>query len=270
MGVLNATPDSFFDGGRHASRERSLARVDELIEQGAEILDIGGESSRPGADPVPAAEQIRRIEAPVRHALAQGAVVSIDTTDPLVADRMLEAGAQLINDVSCLKNPELARVCARHGATLLLMHARGSMQRMAGFSVYPEQGYTDVVTEVLTEWRDARERALRMGLGRECIWLDPGIGFGKSARHSFALFNGLGRFTGEGVPVVVGPSRKSFIHLVDDVPPEMRLGGTIAASLLAVERGARVLRVHDVPEIHQALVVARAIRELPEVEVARA
>lgn len=268
MGVLNATPDSFYDGGLHSSPEHAIARVDAMIAQGAEILDIGGESSRPGAASVSPSEQIRRIEAAVSHALARGAVVSIDTSDPEVADRMLTLGAHLINDVSCLATPELASVCAHHGASLLLMHSRGPMQRMEGFSLYPESGYSDVVREVLSEWRQARERAMAMGLARDRVWIDPGIGFGKSARHSFTLLSAIHRFTGEGVPVAVGPSRKSFIRSVDDVPAEERLGGTIAAALLAVEQGARILRVHDIHDLHQALVVARRIRELTKDEPA--
>ncbi len=270
MGVLNATPDSFYDGGWHASVDRARARIDELLAQGAEILDIGGESSRPGAAPVPADEQIARIEPAVRYAVSRSAAVSIDTTDPVVADRMLGLGAELINDISCLANADLARVCALHGASLVLMHARGPMQNMAGFSRYPDDAYGDVVGDVLTEWRRARDRAVGQGLGREEVWLDPGLGFGKNARHSFELLRGLDRLRGEGVPIVVGPSRKSFIAAVDDVPPGARLGGTIAAALLAVEHGASVLRVHDVHDVQQALLVARGIRRgLPQ-EVARA
>lgn len=270
MGVLNVTPDSFYDGGRHATEERAFAHIHALLEAGADIIDIGGESSRPGSTPVPAAEQLARITPAVHHALARGAVVSVDTTDPVVADRMLAAGAHLVNDVSCLADVELARVTARHGATLLLMHSRGSMAAMKGFSAYPEHAYGDVVEDVLAEWRAARDRAVAAGMPRERVWLDPGIGFGKSARHSFAVLHGLRRFTGEGVPVVVGASRKSFINLVDHAPPEERLGGTIAASLLAVQNGATVLRVHDVREVRQALAVARAIQAVPEPEGARA
>jgi dihydropteroate synthase len=173
---------------------------------------------------------------------------------------MLTLGAHLVNDISCLANPELARVCAQHDATLILMHARGSMQSMSGFSHYPDDAYGDVVADVLGEWRAARDRAVAQGLGKQRIWLDPGLGFAKNARHSFELLRGLDRLRGEGVPVVVGASRKSFIAAVDDVPPEKRLGGSIAAALLAAERGASVLRVHDVHDVHQALLVARGIR----------
>lgn len=271
MGVLNVTPDSFYDGGRYLAPEAALTRVDALLADGADLIDIGGESSRPGAEPVAPAEQIARVEDVVRAAVARGATVSIDTTSPEVADRALSLGAAVVNDVSCLADPELARVTARHGAVLVVMHARGAMQKMAGFSRYPDEGYGDVVADVLAEWRAARARAMQAGLPREAVWLDPGLGFAKNARHSFALLSGLARLCGEGVPVVVGPSRKSFIAAVDSAPPEQRLGGSIAASLLAVERGAKVVRAHDVRDLSQALAVARAVglglpRANPEVQ----
>jgi dihydropteroate synthase len=261
MGVLNATPDSFFDGGRYLEREAAVARVAHLVAQGARIIDIGGESSRPGSEPVDADTQIARIEPIVREVLATSRVlVSIDTTRPEVADRMLALGAHFVNDVSCLGDPDLARVTALHGAGLILMHSRGPMGKMPGYSRYPEQGYGDVVREVISEWSAARQRAVEQGLAREDIFFDPGIGFNKSARHSFEVLRRLEEFRELGAPIVVGPSRKSFISLVDDAPPEERLGGTIAACLSAAEHGAAILRVHDVRAVRQALAVARAIR----------
>jgi len=260
MGVLNVTPDSFYDGGRYASEPAALGRVDELIHDGADVIDIGGESSRPGSEPVPSGEQIRRIEGAVRYALERArALVSIDTTRPEVAERMLELGAHMINDISCLSDPELAKVSARHGAMLIVMHSRGPMSKMKGFSKYPEDGYRDVVGEVRSELRSAHERALAAGMpARDVIW-DPGLGFAKSARQSFELLARLEELTAEGVPIAVGPGRKSFIGSLDEAPAEKRLGGTIAACLGAVERGARLLRVHDVAEVGQALRVARRI-----------
>jgi dihydropteroate synthase len=260
MGVLNVTPDSFYDGGRYLDTNSALRHLDELVGEGADIVDIGGESTRPGAVAIPPGEQVARIDAVVRAAVARGVLGSIDTTHPEVADHALSLGASIVNDVSCLEDPELARVAARHGATLVIMHARGPMQAMAGFSRYPDDGYGDVVADVLGEWRAARERALAMGLERHSVWLDPGLGFAKNARHAFALLSGLDRLSNEGVPVVVGPSRKSFITAVDDVPAEQRLGGSLAACLLSVEKGASVLRVHDVGDVRQALDVASAIR----------
>lgn len=270
MGVLNVTPDSFYDGGRYLDEESARERVDALIEAGADIIDIGGESTRPGAPAIPAGEQLARIEPALRHAVSRRALVSVDTTDPTVAERALSIGAVCINDVSCLADERLARACARHSATLIVMHSRGPMANMPGFSSYPDDAYGDVVADVLAEWRAARDRAMQQGLARESIWFDPGIGFAKNARHSFELIRGLGRFLDEGVPVVVGPSRKSFINAVDPASPDARLGGTIAASLACVARGAAVVRVHDVLEVRQALAVARGVDRGLSGEVPRA
>src|SRR5687768_13483479 len=202
MGVLNVTPDSFYDGGRFLALDAAVRQVDALLRDGADIIDIGGESSRPRAEPVPAAEQLVRVEGAIRAAVSRGALVSIDTTSPEVADRALSLGVAVVNDVSCLADADLARVAARHHAVLIVMHARGPMQKMAGFSRYPDAGYGDVVGEVLDEWRAARERALEAGLGTDAVWLDPGLGFAKNARQSFALLAGLQRLCSEGVPVV--------------------------------------------------------------------
>jgi dihydropteroate synthase len=262
MGVLNVTPDSFFDGGRYIEMEAARQRVDRLLAEGAAIIDIGAESSRPGAAAIPAPVQIDRLSAALHYALESGAMVSIDTTSPEVADHALGLGARIVNDVSCLADAELADVAARHDATLVLMHARGSLGAMKGFSDYPENGYADVVDDVLREWRTARDRATARGLAPANVWLDPGIGFAKNARQSFELLGRLGELTSEGVPVVVGPSRKSFIAAVDGAVADERLGGTIAACLLAAERGARVLRVHDVRAVSQALGVVRLARPL--------
>jgi dihydropteroate synthase len=197
------------------------------------------------------------MSAALEHAVNQGLVVSVDTTSPEVAEHALSRGAHLVNDVSCLARPELAAVTARHGGTLVLMHCRGNMEEQPGFSVYPDDGYVDVVAEVGAELRDARERAKAAGLEPGRVWLDPGLGFKKNARQSFELLSRLSELGGEGAPLVVGPSRKSFLAAVDGAPPAERLGGTIAACLLAVERGAAVLRVHDVGAVRQALGVSR-------------
>jgi dihydropteroate synthase len=260
MGVLNVTPDSFFDGGRYSAAEAARERVERLLAEGAAIVDIGAESSRPGAVPVPPSEQIERIRPALEHAVSRGAMVSVDTTSPEVADHALGVGARLVNDVSCLADDELASVAARHDATLIVMHSRGPLGAMKGFSEYPDAGYGDVVTDVLGEWRAARDRAVRRGIAPGNVWLDPGLGFQKNARQSFELIRRLAELTTEGVPVVVGPSRKSFIAAVDGARPEDRLGGTIAACLSAADRGARVLRVHDVSAVGQALGVARLAR----------
>jgi dihydropteroate synthase len=257
MGILNVTPDSFSDGGAYLGGgwER---RIDELLEEGADLIDIGGESTRPGADPVAADEQLARVLEPVRMASARGALVSIDTTSPLVAREASEAGALVINDVSCLANPGLARVARDCGGWLLVMHSRGAMSAMRGFSTYPEDGYRDVVAEVRDELAQARSRAMAEGLAGDRVWIDPGLGFHKSAAHSYALLRGLEALMGLG-PVVVGASRKSFLARDVGGPPSERLGGTVAACLAAARRGASVLRVHDVRAVRQALAVERAI-----------
>ncbi|MEZ4224621.1 MAG: dihydropteroate synthase [Polyangiaceae bacterium] len=259
MGVLNTTPDSFSDGGEYLQPSAATRRVDELIAQGADIIDIGGESSRPGAPTIAAGEQIRRIEAALKHAVGLGSVVSIDTTSADVARFALEHGAQLVNDVSCLAEPALARVTAARGAKLILMHSRGPMSQMPGFSQYPRDGYDDVVREVAAEWRVARERAEAEGLQAQDCWFDPGLGFAKNAEHCIQLLARLDELASLSPVLVLGPSRKSFIGALDGAGPSERLGGTVAACLAGVDKGARVLRVHDVHAVRQALSVRRAI-----------
>jgi len=267
MGVLNTTPDSFFDGGRYESARAAESQVDRLLSEGADIVDIGAESSRPGAEPVAAATQIDRMAAALRHALGRGALVSVDTTSPEVAAHALSVGARIVNDVSCLADAELAAVTAKHGAALIVMHTRGTMRDQPGFSAYPEDGYTDVVSEVRAELSAARDRAVERGVELENVWLDPGLGFKKSARQSFELLSRLPELERDGAPLVVGPSRKSFLAAVDGAPPEGRLGGTVAACLLAAERGAAVLRVHDVAAVRQALGVLRLAKPVAKLEV---
>lgn len=259
MGVVNATPDSFYDGGRHLQPEAAREHIDRLLAAGADLLDIGGESTRPGAATVPPEEQWRRIEPALDYALERGAFVSVDTTHPQVAEMALSRGAHLVNDVSCLADAELAAVVARHHAVLLLMHSRGSMQNMPGFSVYPASGYEDVVRDVRSEWLRARDRAVEQGLPAERIWFDPGFGFHKNAEQSLELLARLDELVDLSEHVVVGPSRKSFLSAGDGSPPEQRLGGTIAACLHAVSLGATILRVHDVFDVAQALRIHRSL-----------
>jgi dihydropteroate synthase len=185
-------------------------------------------------------------------------LVSVDTASPAVARHALGLGAQLINDVSCLADEELACACAEHRAPLILMHARGPAASMAGFSVYPDDGYENVVEDVRREWRSARARAVAAGMRAEDVYFDPGLGFAKNAQQSYTLLAQLAAFQSEGM-IVVGPSRKSFIAAVDGAPPEQRLGGSVAASLLAAARGAVIVRVHDVREVRQALRVAAVV-----------
>jgi dihydropteroate synthase len=258
MGVLNVTPDSFFDGGRYDAADSAARRIDQLLADGADLIDIGAESTRPGAAAISSAEQIARLDGALRHALLRGALVSVDTASAAVARYALGLGAQLINDVSCLADDDLARACAEHGAALIIMHARGPAASMAGFSVYPDAGYQNVVEDVRREWRAARERAMAVGMASADVYFDPGLGFAKNAQQSYTLLARLSEFQSEGL-LVVGASRKSFIASVDGAPPEERLGGSVAACLLAAARGAAIVRVHDVREVRQALRVAAVV-----------
>lgn len=249
MGVCNSTPDSFSDGGAYVGAHAACARVDAMLSEGADIVDIGGESTRPGASPVPAHEQLERVLDAVRYA-SQKAIVSVDTTSPIVADACLEAGASAINDVSCARNVELLRVVARHDAAYVLMHSRGTPESMRGLAEY-----VDVVADVASEWIHARDRAVCHGVPHEAIVFDPGIGFAKTAEQSMRLLRAVGAL-GELVqaPVLVGASRKSFLSLVDaTAAPHERDGGSIAAAIWAHGGGASIVRVHDVRGTAQAL-----------------
>jgi len=272
MGVCNVTPDSFSDGGKHFSHEDACARVDELYGEGADIVDIGAESTRPGAAPVPAAEQLERVLEVVRYAASHpgrkggaGGCVSIDTASAAVADACLEAGAAVVNDVSCLKDDALAAVVARHEAALVLMHSRGTQADMRGFSDYPDEAYGDVVLDVLAEWRAAADRAVARGVPRRAIVMDPGLGFAKNARHSAELVRRLGELVvGARAPVLLGASRKSFLTLVEaGAAPTARLGASLAAALFGARAGASILRVHDVRATRQAIDLERLLTAHP-------
>jgi dihydropteroate synthase len=261
MGVCNVTPDSFSDGGRHFEPRAARTRVDELLSEGADLIDIGGESTRPGAPAVSPRDQLARVLDVVRHAVDRGAHVSVDTSHPDVAGACLEAGACAVNDVSCLRDQALAEVVASAGGALLLMHARGTQQEMRGFSQYPDDAYGDVVADVLAEWERAAARAAAAGLPRASLAMDPGLGFAKNARQSAALLARLGEVVRAlDVPVAVGASRKSFLAIVDaDASPTERLGASIAAALHAARAGAYILRVHDVRATRQALALQREL-----------
>lgn len=270
MGVLNVTPDSFSDGGRFQDPEAAARRMDELVAEGADVIDLGAESTRPGSAPISAAEQLARLGEGVRLAAQRGRVVSIDTTSVEVAERALRDGARVINSVSLEPAAELARLAAKYGAALVLMHSRGPMSAMAGFSACRDDAYDDVVSDVGAELSDAAERALAAGLPRAELLLDPGLGFAKNARHSLTLCARLGELGALGFPLVVGPSRKSFLEIVAKgerrAPPTERLGGTVAAVLTCVARGASVVRVHDVAAVRQALLVSAAIDDVARPE----
>ncbi|HET7455887.1 MAG TPA: dihydropteroate synthase [Solirubrobacterales bacterium] len=255
MGVVNVTPDSFSDGGLYLDPEQAIAHGLQLIEDGAEILDVGGESTRPGAEPVGAEEELRRV-IPVIHGLvAADCHVSVDTSKAVVAAAALEAGAEIVNDVTALRgDPEMASLCAERGATVVLMHMLGEPRTMQ-----EDPRYDDVVAEVKAFLAERLEAAVAAGIDEERVWLDPGIGFGKTGAHNMELLRRLGELRELGRPLVIGTSRKSFIGKVDGSPADDRLGGSIASSILAAAEGADVLRVHDVAEMRQALAVATAI-----------
>lgn len=255
MGVVNVTPDSFSDGGLYLDPEAAIAHGEELARAGAEILDVGGESTRPGAEPVAVEEELRRV-VPVIERLAGGeAAVSVDTSKPSVAAAALDAGASIVNDVTALRgDAAMATLCAERGATVVLMHMRGNPRTMQR-----EPVYEDVVAEVKEFLAERLECAVAAGIAAERVWLDPGIGFGKTLEHNGELLRRLAELRELGRPLLVGASRKSFIGRIDGSPADARLGGTIAASVLAAAEGADVLRVHDVAEMAQASAVAAAI-----------
>jgi len=254
MGVVNVTPDSFSDGGRYLDPAAAIGHGVELVGQGADLLDVGGESTRPGAEEVSVGEELARVE-PVVAGLVAEATVSIDSSKAAVAEAALDAGASIVNDVTALRrDPEIGELCAERGATLVLMHMQGDPRTMQ-----EEPRYDDVVEDVKAFLGERIEAAIDAGVAEERIWLDPGIGFGKNLDHNLELLRRLGELRGLGRPLVVGTSRKSFIGKIDGSPVGERLGGTIASSVLTAAEGADVLRVHDVAEAAQALMVASAI-----------
>lgn len=260
MGVVNVTPDSFSDGGKFPSAGTAGAHGLALLREGADILDVGGESTRPGAAPVTADEETHRIVPVVERLAAAGATVSIDTMKASVAEEALRAGARIVNDVSAGRDPAMFRVVARANAGLVLMHMQGEPRTMQ-----QAPHYDDVVKEVCAFLVERARVAESAGVRRESIALDPGIGFGKTPAHNLALLRGVGDIARLGYPVLVGASRKHFIGALtkegDDVPsPQDRLEGTLAAHVVARERGASIIRCHDVRAHRRAFAIADGIR----------
>jgi dihydropteroate synthase len=254
MGVVNVTPDSFSDGGLYLDADAAIAHGEQLARDGAEILDVGGESTRPGAEEVGEAEELRRV-VPVVEGLAGMTTVSIDTSKLAVAEAALDVGAEIVNDVTALRHdPEIGGLCAERGAGLVLMHMLGDPRSMQENPVYE-----DVVDDVKAFLAERLEVAVAAGVDEERIWLDPGIGFGKTLEHNLELLRRLGELRGLGRPIVIGTSRKSFIGKIDGSGAGERIGGTIASSVFAAAEGADVLRVHDVAEVRQAVTVAGAV-----------
>jgi dihydropteroate synthase len=252
MGILNVTPDSFSDGGRFVDPGRALEHAGQMVGAGADIIDVGAESSRPygGAVPVSLAEEMRRLEPVLPGVVALGVPVSIDTMKAKVAAWALSAGAAMVNDVWGLQRDcDMASVVAGHRVPAIIMHNREAVDPAL-----------DIMAEIVGFFRRSLEIAQRAGIARDCILLDPGIGFGKTAEQSLVVLSRLREFLPLGLPLLIGASRKRFIDKVSPSPPDRRLGGSLAAHLLAAEAGAAIIRVHDVAETVQALEVAAAIR----------
>jgi dihydropteroate synthase len=256
MGVVNVTPDSFFDGGRFFAVDSAVAQARRLAAEGAAIVDLGGESTRPGSEGVSLDEELRRV-VPVLEGLDGSIPISIDTSKSEVARQALEHGAVMVNDVTALRaDPELASVVAEQGAFICLMHMLGEPRTMQD-----DPRYEDVVSEVAAFLEERLEVAVAAGVPEERICLDPGIGFGKTMRHNLELLNGLGAISALGRPILVGISRKRFLARIlgDEEATASPLAASVAAAVLAYERGASIFRVHDVREHVQALAAARAL-----------
>ena len=257
MGVLNVTPDSFSDGGAYLDPIRAVERGIQMVEEGADLIDLGGESTRPGSHPVPLEEELRRV-LPVVARLAKAVRVplSVDTSKAEVARRALDAGAAIVNDVTALRgDPAMAAVIARSRAAVILMHLQGSPRTMQ-----QRPRYREVTREVSGFLMEAARRAREAGIDRARILIDPGLGFGKTVAHNLTLMRMLDRFVALGVPVVVGPSRKSFIGRTLGVEIEERLAGTLACVAQAQRCGAHVVRVHDVKPAVQLITMLNAMK----------
>ena len=257
MGILNITPDSFYDGGKRFDTEKAVADGVEMVRAGADVLDIGGESTRPGAEPVALDQELSRV-LPVIRGLRQSVSVpiSIDTYKASVAQAALTDGADIVNDISALRfDPQMARLVADEGVPVVLMHMQGVPRTMQ-----VEPRYGDVVREVMEFLAERVVFAVKAGIAKEKIIVDPGIGFGKTLQHNLALLRALPSFASIGQPLLVGASRKGFIGRLLNADPEDRLEGSIAAAVVAALGGADIIRVHDVSETARALRLVDAIR----------
>jgi dihydropteroate synthase len=257
MGIVNVTPDSFSDGGKFFDADRAAAHGERLAAEGADVLDIGGESTRPGAEPVSAEEELRRVLPVIQRLRGKISIpISIDSLKSAVARAALDAGADIVNDVTALgADPEMAALVARERVPVILMHMQGTPRTMQH-----KPTYDDVVGEVCDFLKHRVDYAVEHGIAAENIVIDPGIGFGKNLDHNLALLRGLPALAGIGLPLLVGASRKAFIGRLLDAAPEERLEGSLAAAVAAALAGANMIRVHDVKEAVRALRVADALR----------
>ena len=254
MGILNVTPDSFSDGGRFGTLEFAISRAEEMAGSGVDLIDIGGESTRPGASAVPVEEELRRVMPAVYALQGLGKALSVDTCKPQVMREAIIAGADMINDINGFRAPGAIEAVKDSDCGLCIMHMQGTPQDMQAQPVY-----RDVVREVIGFLRERVDALLAVGIERERLCVDPGLGFGKSVEHNYALLRATARIEQElGLPVLIGLSRKSMIGAVTGRAVEERLSGSIAGALAAVAHGARIVRVHDVAETVDALKVWRA------------
>ena len=260
MGIVNVTPDSFSDGGKFFSPEDAISHASKLIRQGADIIDIGGESTRPGAEQISESEELRRVIPVIEKIRFENPkkLISIDTTKASVAKHAIEVGADIINDVSGLSfDNNMIDIVARFNTPVIIMHMKGNPQNM---QLNPE--YKDIVNEILDFFKKKIKIAIQSGINRKLIILDPGIGFGKTVEHNFELLSRLNELNVLELPIMIGPSRKSFIGITLDLPPEDRIEGTAAAVSAGVMNGASIVRVHDVKSMKRVIKIIDKIRNI--------
>ncbi len=255
MGILNVTPDSFFDGGKYSNLENALKQAEKMINDGADIIDIGGESTRPGSEHVTVAEELERVLPVIEKIKNIGVPISIDTTKAIVAEQAVKLGAKIINDISGLTfDPEMVKVVAKTNTYTVIMHIKGNPKNM---QLNPS--YNDLIGEIKEFFQKNIALALEHNISKNKIILDPGIGFGKTVEHNLEILRNLGLFKDIGFPLLLGTSRKSFITKISGVPIEERLEGSIATAVTGVAAGVDILRVHDVKETKRAIMIADAI-----------
>ncbi len=257
MGIVNVTPDSFSDGGNYVDVKKAVAHALKMEREGADLIDLGGESTRPGAQPVSGKEELRRVLPVLEHLQRKIHIpISIDTSKSMVAEAALKAGAALVNDVTALSDPRMGNLIADWDVPVILMHMRGNPRTMRRYARYRR-----LIPEVLAELKNSIRTALHAGISRKRILIDPGLGFAKEPQHNFELLKNLPALKRLHCPVVIGPSRKSFLGMISGESPSDRTFGTAAAVALAVFLGADIVRVHDVAAMRQVADVSRAIRE---------
>ena len=259
MGIVNVTPDSFSDGGKFYSTKDAIAHASKLICEGADIIDIGGESTRPGATEISSSDELKRV-IPVIQGIRSNnpdILISIDTTKAIVAKEAVEVGANIINDVSGLSfDSQMPMTVASLNVPIIIMHMKGNPRNM---QKNPE--YKDLIDEILDYFKERIKIATKAGIDREMIILDPGIGFGKTVEHNFQILSKLNKFNNLELPLLIGPSRKSFIGLSLNLPPEDRVDGTAASVAVGVNNGARIVRVHDVEKMKRVVTITERIRK---------